>query len=60
MGYFYAVSDHSEETLNFYQRLNVEHENYLKLKQKTQHYLDNGMNPKHIDIAEFIFKGRSS
>ena len=58
LGYFYAVSDNSEETLNFYQQMIKEHEGYLKLKQQTQLYLERGLNPKYIDIAEFIFHDR--
>ena len=58
MGYFYAVSDNPDETLNFYQRMITEHESYLKVKQQTQFYLEHGLQPKYIDIAEFIFQDR--
>ena len=40
IGYFYAVSDYPEETLDFYHRMIKDNEHYVKRKKDIQFYIE--------------------
>lgn len=55
MGYFYAVSDRTEDSVNFYSRLIRENLNCQKTKELHQFYAEQGINAENIEIAGFIY-----
>ena len=55
MGYFYALSDNPEETLDFYARLIREHKHYVKRKEDMAKYMELGCPPECLDIAPYLY-----
>ena len=54
LGYFYAVSDNPDETLDFYTRMIKDNQHYIKKKKSIKFYLDKGCKPEAIDYAQYI------
>ena len=54
IGYFYAVSENPDETLDFYRRLIKDNQHYVQRKKDVKFYLNKGCKPEAIDYAEFL------
>ena len=60
LGYIFAMGADAEETVAFYSRLVKEHLDYVKKKEDTQFYMEQGLSPNDLDIATFIFDDRNA
>ena len=56
LGYFYAVGDTTEETVDFYSRLIKDNKNYVKRKEDIQYYMDLGCKAENVELAEVLYE----
>ena len=54
IGYFYAVSEDPDETLDFYKKLIKDNQQYVQRKKNVKFYIEKGCKPEAIDYAEFF------
>ena len=54
IGYFYAVSENPDETLDFYTKLIKDNQQYVQRKKNVKFYINKGCKPEAIDYAEFV------
>ena len=54
IGYFYAVSEDPDETLDFYKKLIKDNQQYVQRKKNVKFYIEKGCKPEAIDYAELF------